>query len=102
MAEQAGRLGLPVHIHTGEGCGGYFYLNGSNPMLLESVLNDTRLRKTTFVLLHGGAGPFTLEILYFLMKPNVYTDLSQQTWPESPHRVREVRREWIDGCPEKN
>ena len=101
VASEAGRLGLPVHIHTGAGCGGYFYLNGSNPLLLESVLNDARLRKTTFVLLHGGAGPFTREISFLLMKPNVYTDLSEQTWLESPHRLAEVLRDWIEWYPEK-
>lgn len=101
VAAEAGRLGLPVHIHTGAGCGGYFYLTGSNPLLLESVLNDARLRKTTFVLLHGGSGPFTREISPLLMKPNVYTDLSEQTWMESPQRLAEVLRDWIEWYPEK-
>ena len=101
VAAEAGRLGLPVHIHTGAGCGGYFYLSGSNPVLLESVLNDARLRKTTFVLLHGGAGPFSREISILLMKPNVYTDLSEQTWLESPRRLAEVLRDWIEWYPEK-
>ena len=101
IAMEAGRLGLPVHIHTGAGCGGYFYLQGSHPLLLESVLNDARLRKTTFVLLHGGSGPFTNEISSLLMKPNVYTDLSEQTWMESPHRLAEVLRDWLEWYPEK-
>jgi predicted TIM-barrel fold metal-dependent hydrolase len=101
VASEAGRLGLPVHIHTGAGCGGYFYLNGANPLLLESVLNDAKLRKTTFVLLHGGAGPFPYEISYLLMKPNVYTDLSEQTWMESPHRLAEGLRDWLEWYPEK-
>jgi predicted TIM-barrel fold metal-dependent hydrolase len=101
VAAEAGRLGLPVHIHTGAGCGGYFYLQGANPLLLESVLNDARLRKTTFVLLHGGSGPFTREISYLLMKPNVYTDLSEQTWMESPHTLGETLRNWIEWYPEK-
>ena len=101
LAAEAGRLGLPVHIHTGEGCGGYFYLAGANPMLLESVLNDAKLRKTTFVLLHGGAGPYSREVSYFLMKPNVYTDLSEQTWLESPRRLAEVLRDWLEWYPEK-
>lgn len=100
-AAEAGRLGLPVHIHTGEGCGGYFYLQGANPALLESVLNDARLRKTTFVLLHGGAGPYSREVSYLLMKPNVYTDLSEQTWLESPRRLSEVLRDWMEWYPEK-
>ena len=101
IAAEAGRLGLPVHIHTGWGCGGYFHLRGSDPLLLESVLNDARLRKTTFVLLHGGAGPFTREISFLLSKPNVYTDLSEQTWLESPRRMAEVLRDWIEWYPEK-
>ncbi|HWF13836.1 MAG TPA: amidohydrolase family protein [Candidatus Acidoferrales bacterium] len=101
VAAEAGRLGLPVHIHTGAGCGGYFFLSGSHPLLLESVLNDARLRKTTFVLLHGGSGPFTGEIAPLLMKPNVYADLSEQTWMESPHRLAEVLREWMEWYPEK-
>ncbi|HEV2523293.1 MAG TPA: amidohydrolase family protein [Candidatus Acidoferrales bacterium] len=101
VAAEAGRLGLPVHIHTGAGCGGYFYLRGSDPVLLESVLNDARLRKTTFVLLHGGAGPFTREISFLLSKPNVYTDLSEQTWLESPRSLAEVLRNWIEWYPEK-
>jgi uncharacterized protein len=101
VAAEAGRLGLPVHIHTGAGCGGYFFLSGSNPLLLESVLNDTHLRKATFVLLHGGSGPFTASIAPLLMKPNVYADLSEQTWMESPHRLAEVLRGWLEWYPEK-
>jgi len=101
VAQEAGRLGMPVHIHTGAGCGGYFYLAGSNPLLLESVLNDARLRKTTFVLLHGGSGPFPREVSSLLMKPNVYTDLSEQTWMVSPHRLGEVLRDWLEWYPEK-
>ena len=101
IAAEAGRLDLPVHIHTGAGCGGYFYLQGSNPLLLESVLNDARLRKTTFVLLHGGSGPFVHNISSLLMKPNVYADLSEQTWMESPHQLAEALRDWLEWYPEK-
>jgi predicted TIM-barrel fold metal-dependent hydrolase len=101
IAAEAGRLGLPVHIHTGAGCGGYFYLQDSNPLLLESVLNDASLRKTTFVLLHGGSGPFTHNISALLMKPNVYADLSEQTWMESPHQLAEALRDWLEWYPEK-
>ncbi len=98
---EAGRLGLPVHIHTGWGCGGYFSIRGSEPLLLESVLNDARLRGTKFVLLHGGAVPYTQEIAFLLTKPNVYADLSEQTWLESPRRLSEVLRYWLAWYPEK-
>ena len=54
IASEAGRLGMAVHVHTGGGCGGYFYLEGANPVLMDSVFNDPTLRKTNFVMLHGG------------------------------------------------
>lgn len=101
IAREAGRLGLPVHFHTGWGCGTYFMLSGSNPVLLDSLLNDASLRKTTFVLLHGGAGPFTKYAAYSLMKPNVYTDLSEQTWLISTRKLSEVIRDFLEWYPEK-
>jgi predicted TIM-barrel fold metal-dependent hydrolase len=76
-------------------------LNGSNPALLEGVLNDPSLRKTTFVLVHGGAGAFTRYTSYLLMKPNVYADFSEQTWLVSTRRLSEVIREWLEWYPEK-
>lgn len=101
VAAEAGRLQLPVHIHTGAGCGGYFELRASDPLLLESALNDPQLRKTNFVLLHGGSGPFTREVTNLLMKPNVYTDLSEQTWMLSPRALAAVLRDWLEAFPEK-
>lgn len=101
IAREAGRLGLPVHIHTGGGCGTYFVLMGSNPALLESVLNDPSLRKTNFVLLHGGAGPFTKYVNYLLMKPNVYTDFSEQTWLVSTRELSKSIRDMLEWYPEK-
>lgn len=101
VASEAGRLGLPVHIHTGAGCGSYFYLAGANPLLLEPVLNDPSLRKTTFVLLHAGAVAYTAPIGYLVMKPNVYADLSQQTWMESPQHLATSLRYWLEWYPEK-
>ena len=101
IAAEAGRLGLPVHIHTGWGCGGYFSIKGADPLLLESVLNDARLRGTKFVLLHGGAVAYTRQTAFLLTKPNVYADLSEQTWLESPRQLSQVLRYWLDWYPEK-
>jgi hypothetical protein len=101
IAREAGRLGMPVHIHTGGGCGTYFNLLGSNPALLDSVLNDPSLRKTNFVLLHGGAGPFTKYVAYLLMKPNVYADFSEQTWLISTRKLSQVLRDFLEWYPEK-
>ena len=101
IAREAGRLDLPVHFHTGGGCGTYFMLMGSNPALLDSLLNDASLRKTKFVLLHGGAGPFTKYVPYLMMKPNVYADFSEQTWLISTRRLSEVIRDFLEWYPEK-
>jgi uncharacterized protein len=101
IAREAGRLGMPVHFHTGGGCGSYFMLSGSNPALLESVLNDPALRKTNFVLVHGGAGAFTKYTSYLMMKPNVYADFSEQTWLISTRALSQVIREWLEWYPEK-
>ena len=73
---------------------------GTNPLLLESVFNDPRLRQTNFVLLHGG-WPFTGEIMALLSKPNVYTDFSAQTLSNYPRAVTKVLREWLEFAPEK-
>ena len=76
-------------------------LNGSNPALLEGVLNDPALRRTKFVLVHGGAGAFTKYTSYLLMKPNVYADFSEQTWLISTRKLSEVVRDWLEWYPEK-
>jgi predicted TIM-barrel fold metal-dependent hydrolase len=101
IAREAGRLGMAVHFHTGGGCGTYFMLNGSNPALLDSLLNDASLRKTNFVLLHSGAASFTKFTPYLLMKPNVYADFSEQTWLISTRKLSEVMRDLLEWYPEK-
>ena len=101
IAREAGRLGLPVHFHTGGGCGSYFMLNTSNPALLESLFNDPALRKTNFVLVHAGAGAFTKYTAYLLMKPNVYADFSEQTWLISTRALSQVIRDFLEWYPEK-
>jgi uncharacterized protein len=101
IARAAGRMGLAVHIHTGAGCGGYFDIAGSNPELLDSVLDDPTLRQTKFVLLHGGSGPYSKQTAFLLGKPNVYTDFSEQDWMLSPRALSYVIRDWLEWYPEK-
>jgi predicted TIM-barrel fold metal-dependent hydrolase len=101
IARAAGQLGLAVHIHTGAGCGGYFDIAGSNPELLDSVLDDPSLRQTKFVLLHGGSGPYSKVTAFLLGKPNVYTDFSEQDWMLSPWALSAVIRDWLEWYPEK-
>jgi predicted TIM-barrel fold metal-dependent hydrolase len=101
IAREAGRLGLAVHIHTGAGCGSYFNLYTSNPALLDSALNDPSLRKTNFVLIHGGAGPYTKVAAFLIGKPNVYADFSEQDWFLSSRTLSAVLRDWLEAFPEK-
>lgn len=100
IALEAGRLGLAIHIHTGSGCGRYFQLAGSNPIGMESFLNDPSLNKTTFVFIHG-AWPFTEQMAAMLTRPNVYTDTSAQTFLVSNRRASESVRQWLELAPEK-
>src|SRR5258706_4359084 len=100
IATECGRLGMAVHFHVAAGGGGYFNVSGGNPMLLEPLLNDPSLRKTNFVLIHGG-WPFTREVTALLTKPNCFLDFSEQTSMNSPHDVAGAIRGWLEYVPEK-
>jgi predicted TIM-barrel fold metal-dependent hydrolase len=100
IASECGRLGLSVHLHAAAGAGGYFHVGGANPLGLESVLNDPKLRKTNFVMIHGG-WPFTREVAALLSKPNAYADFSEQTFMNYPRAVAGAIREWLEYAPEK-
>ncbi len=101
ITQEAGRLDLIVHIHTGSGPGPYFNISGGNPMLLESVFNDPDQRNTKFVMIHGGGWPFDKEAGAMLHKPNVYADFSAQTFVRSTHALSKTIRAWLEFHPEK-
>ena len=100
VAAECGRLGIAVHLHTMAGAGGYFDVRGVNPLQLESVLNEPSLRKTNFVMVHGG-WPFTREITALLQKPNAYLDFSAQSLMLPPAALAATIREWLEFVPEK-
>ncbi|MHB1936688.1 MAG: amidohydrolase family protein [Acidobacteriaceae bacterium] len=100
IAMECGRLGMAVHLHAMAGAGSYFSITGVNPLLLEPLLNDPRLRKTNFVLLHGG-WPYVREIGSLLQKPNVYLDISSQDLIVPPHTEATWLREWLELEPQK-
>jgi hypothetical protein len=100
IASECGRLGMAVHLHTMAGAGGYFDVAGANPLNLESVLDDPALRKTNFVMVHGG-WPFTREITALLTKPNAYLDFSAQSLSLTPAALAGIIREWLEFVPEK-
>ena len=91
---------MAVHLHTGEGGGGYYDVAGSSPSLLEPLFNDVTLRQTRFVMVHGG-WPVDAAIPALLTKPNVYVDLSVQGLIRPPSEIARTLRIWLDAVPEK-
>lgn len=100
IARECGRLGMAVHIHALDGAGSFYKQSGSNPLLLESAFNDPVLRKTNFVIVHGGY-PFTKQTASLMGKANVYADFSAQTFFLYPRALSEVLRNWLEYFPEK-
>jgi hypothetical protein len=100
IAGECGRLGMAVHFHTGEGAGGYFDFQGANPLLLQALFNDPSLRKTNFVMVHGG-WPFTREAGALLEKPNAWVDFSMQQFLRAPSDLAQTIRAWLELTPEK-
>jgi predicted TIM-barrel fold metal-dependent hydrolase len=91
---------MAVHIHTMAGAGSYFDVAGANPLLLESLFNDPELRKTKFVMLHGG-WPYIREIAALLTKPTVYLDYSLQSLLFPPSALAPTIKQWLEYVPEK-
>lgn len=100
IAVECGRLGMPVHLHSDAGAGGYFNVSGGNPMQLEPLLNDPDLRHTNFVFLHGG-WPFEHQLTALLTKPNAYLDFSDQDLILYPAELARNIRAWLEFVPEK-
>ncbi|KAF0250580.1 MAG: amidohydrolase 2 [bacterium] len=101
IASEAGRLQIPVHMHIIAGPGGYYKIAESNPLNLEPVFNNPRLKNTNFVIIHGG-WPFTKETgLLIQGKSNVYADCSAQTFLLYPKALSEILRNWLELAPDK-
>jgi predicted TIM-barrel fold metal-dependent hydrolase len=100
LVREAGRQGMAVQIHTLETFGGFYRSAGAAPHLLEPALNDSTLRGTKFVLVHGG-WPLVGEMQELLAKPNVYTDISAMDLILSPRVLAGVLRQWLGEFPDK-
>ena len=100
VAREAGRLGLAVHLHVLETFGGFYEARGATPGQLEPVFNDSTLRGTNFVLIHGG-WPAVDETEAMLGKPNVYADISMMDLMLGPAELASVLRAWLTRWPDK-
>jgi predicted TIM-barrel fold metal-dependent hydrolase len=100
LAREAGRLGLAIHIHVANGGGANYDQRGSNPLLLTWTFNEPSLRKTNFVVVHGGY-PYYRETAGLMSKPNVFADYSALSYFEKPRGQAEMLRTWLSAYPEK-
>ncbi len=100
IAREAGRLGMSVHIHSTSGAGGYFSARGADPYLLESAMNDSTLRGTAFVIIHGG-WPMTDHTLAMMGRGKVYADISMTDLIAGPSNLAAALRMWLEAWPER-
>ena len=100
IAREAGRQRLAVQIHVLETFGGFYSTHGSAPHLLEPTFNDSTLRGTSFIIVHGG-WPLIGETQALLSKPNVYADISMMDNIVSPTVLAGVLRQWLGEWPDK-
>lgn len=99
IARGAGRQHMAVQIHVLETFGGFYSPHGSAPHLLEPAFNDSTLRGTKFVMVHGG-WPLIDETQGLLGKPNVYADISMMDDILSATELATVLRQWLGEWPE--
>lgn len=100
IAREAGRLGLSVHIHSTDVAGSFFSARGADPQLLESAFNDSTLRGTKFVIIHGG-WPLVTHTLSLLAKGNVYADISMAGMIAEPSQLASALRLWLHEYPDR-
>lgn len=100
LISEAGRLHLPVQIHTAVGIGDYYSVSNGTALQLENVLRDPRYSETTFVLLHGGY-PFQEQAIWLTARRNVYLDSSLMGIYLYPADLKTVLRHWLLLFPDK-
>ncbi len=100
LVREAGRLHLPVHIHSAVGIGDYFNLSESNIMNLENILRDPRYASTVFVMIHGGY-PYEHQAIWLAAMQNVYLDSSLMELVMYPSEFRHALKEWLETFPDK-
>lgn len=100
ITREAGPQGLVVQLHVLETFGSFYGARGATPGLLEPVFNDSTLRGTRFVIVHGG-WPESGETEAMLGKPNVYADISMMDLILQPAELAEVLRHWLARWPDK-
>jgi predicted TIM-barrel fold metal-dependent hydrolase len=100
ICREAGRLGLAVQLHSTSGFGGAYNAAGAAPHLLNSLFGDSTLKKTNFVIVHGG-WPLVDETEIQLSRRNVYADISMLDILADSLGLQRAIRKWITKVPDK-
>jgi uncharacterized protein len=96
----AGRLKLPVHVHSSLGVPPFLRTLDADVRNLEPVLTDVRFFETQFVLIHGGM-PLVEHAAYLALKPHVWFDISAMPFLYTVADLAAVLRKAIVWAPEK-
>jgi hypothetical protein len=100
LAREAGRIGLAIHIHVANGGGANYDQRGAAVSHLVWAFNEPSLRKTNFVVIHGGYPDYDATA-GLLSKPNVYADFSALAALEGVSGQAVLLRTWLTQWPEK-
>ena len=97
---EAGKINLPVHIHSSLGIPPFLRTLESDVRNLEDVLADPAFFKTQIVLIHGGA-PWYEIAGYLALKPNVWIDTSAMAFLRPIPDFADILRQYLIYAPEK-
>ena len=97
---EAGKITLPVHIHSSLGVPPFLRSLESDVRNLEDVLADPRFFGTPIVLIHGGF-PWIEIAIYLALKPNVWVDISARSFIDPVPDFADVLRKYLLFAPEK-
>jgi uncharacterized protein len=97
---EAGKMTLPVHIHSSLGVPPFLRTLESDVRNLEDVLADPTFFGTPIVLIHGGF-PWHEIAIYLALKPNVWVDISARGFIDPVPDSADVLRKYLLFAPEK-
>lgn len=97
---EAGKINLPVHIHSSLGVPPFLRTLESDVRNLEDVLAEPQFFQTQVVLIHGGA-PWYEIAAYLALKPNVWIDISALAFLRPVTDFAAILRQYLIFAPEK-
>ena len=102
LFREAGKLHLPVHLHTGLGGSPRLRLQEADPRNMEGILTDPAFAGTDFVLIHAGAPDPRPAAWMAAFKMNVWLDLSGLAFYLPPDELAAAVRACLLHAPERS